>query len=155
MQHLILQNRERRKREQPDDEWFLEIVDKLGEGTIILSESKSEEVMHRMVSDFPVVEWGRLDWSRIPKRKWVSGIGEIIDFLSHHVDVEEQEVYVLWGYGREPFSDPPFLRTTLMNALKHYEELRDYGSDAWLYAPDGTFVVEFYHEGDIVVGMRD
>jgi hypothetical protein len=42
-----------------------------------------------------------------------------------------------------------------MNALKHYEELRDYGSDAWLYAPDGTFVVEFYHEGDIVVGMRD
>jgi hypothetical protein len=150
MQDLIRLNRERRKREQPEDGWFQEIVEQLGEGTVILSEWKSKEIMHRMVSDFTVAEWGRLAWSRIPNHREAEEIGEITEFLSKRVNVDVQEVYVLWGYG-----SAPCLRVSLRKALEHWEELRDYGGDAFLYAPDGTFVVELYHEGDIVVGWRE
>jgi hypothetical protein len=150
MQHLILLNRERRKREHPEDEWFVEIIEMLGEGTIILSEWKSKEIMHRMVSVFPVAEWGRLDWRRIPNHRKVEEIGEIPEILFKRVNVEDQEVYVLWGC-----RSVPFLRISLRKALEHAEELRDYGGDSFLYAPDGMFVVELYHEGDIVVGFRE
>jgi hypothetical protein len=48
----------------------------------------------------------------------------------------------------------PVIQTTLVKALSNIEEVMEVGSDQWIYALDRSFVIEFYHEGEIIIGLN-
>jgi hypothetical protein len=71
----------------------------LGEGTIILSDEKAEEIYRDLVNDFPFVEWGRIDWSKVDEKLFINNLDEIYHSVSEFITIDNQEVFILWGYG--------------------------------------------------------
>jgi hypothetical protein len=126
--------------------WFIQA---LGEGTIILSDEKAEEIYRDLVNDFPFVEWGRIDWSKVDEKLFINNLDEIYHSVSEFITIDNQEVFILWGYG-----DSPVIQTTLVKDLSNIEEVMEVGSDQWIYALDRSFVIEFYHEGEIMIGLN-
>nr|WP_227495998.1 hypothetical protein [Bacillus mycoides] len=65
-----------------------------------------------------------------------------------HLTPLESKVYVLWSTGTVPV-----LYTNLNNALHNIDDVTAVGSDTYLFCPN-NFVIEFYHEGEIIIGLK-
>ena len=63
--------------------------------------------------------------------------------------ITDTSVIILWNP-----SDDPAVKTTLENALTVIDDVTAVGSDTFMYSELG-YVIEFYHDGEVTVGMAN
>ncbi|MCT4596522.1 MAG: hypothetical protein N4A50_01410 [Vallitalea sp.] len=148
MEELILKNKMNRKKEY--GELFDECIEALQKEVNILSDSESEEMYDNLQRDFPFIKWGRIDWEKVDKKFKVNDIEEINSYIQTNMKVIDDSVYVLWGY-----RDSPVIRTKLISAMGAIDDINVIGGDQWIYSPHDKYVIEFYHEGEIMIGYVD
>lgn len=57
-------------------------------------------------------------------------------------------IYILWSN-----ASIPIIATHLTTAIKNFDDISCVDLDFWFFNSNYTYVVEFYHLGDIVVGL--
>lgn len=96
---------------------------------------------------------GRVDWGRVPGsscRRCSSRAERDALFraaLDRHCPAPECPVVIVWGNAIKPV-----LQMSAAHAREHAALLLDADFDTWVYSPRGTWLIEYYHEGELCSG---
>lgn len=126
-----------------------ECIQALGDQATVLHDAESTSISDRMVDMFPVTRWARIDWEKIEDKTMLDRddvSGTAATLLRRDLD---REVYAIWDDGALPV-----LRAPLRVVLNNLKQVRAVSFDTWIFSPDGGFVIEFYHEGEVMLGRR-
>ena len=149
MKELIEKNKNNRKSEI--DSMLRECIDVLYPNVELVSEAESEQLYCDLQKEFHFLWWGRIDWENFKNKMQVTNLEDIICNLKMRFQAEDYTIYALWGYSS---GNSPVIKTDLRNAIRHIDDINAVGGDQWLYCPSYKFVIEFYHEGDIIIGFQ-
>jgi uncharacterized phage-associated protein len=122
---------------------FDECVEALGDGTVLLSIDKSEEIYDCLQKSYPFTPRSRIDWMEIKSKIAINNYNEIIPRLINKENEIVEYVFILWSHGNFPV-----LQTQLQLAI-----VIAVSSDTFIYAPS-KFVIEFHHEGEVTIGFE-
>ncbi|AQT86320.1 hypothetical protein ERICIV_01725 [Paenibacillus larvae subsp. larvae] len=128
---------------------FEECIIALGNDVEILSQAETSYYFDELVKKFPVTSWARIDWNSISIKKPIEELGEIIIWLND-MNIKNTKVIILWNH-----TDSPGISTELRNALNVIDDITAVGSDTFMFCPHNNYVIEFYHEGEITVGLNN
>ncbi|MEF2245382.1 CDI toxin immunity protein [Paenibacillus sp. IITD108] len=119
---------------------YEECIGKLGKEALILSEVETIQLFDSLQDCFPFTFYGRIDWSQVKAK-------QKFDLLVENaVDVR---AYILWDNALFPA-----IESKLSNILENIDYIKRVSFDTWIYAPE-EFVIEFYHEGEIMIGYSE
>jgi hypothetical protein len=102
-------------------------------------------------SKYLFVRWGRVNWGNITDKIQVTSPEDILSNLKARFQTEDYVIYVLWSCSSE---NSPVIKTDLSNAIMHIDDINAVCPDQWLYCRSYKFAIEFYHEGDILIGFQ-
>ncbi|OYD06537.1 CDI toxin immunity protein [Paludifilum halophilum] len=125
---------------------FEECLDALGEHCEVLSEEKSNRVVEAMCRLFPVAINGRIDWDKVRVKKEIEDLSEISGFTN---TVHDEALYLIWSDGSYPV-----VQSKMKNVMEAIDDITAVSFDTWLFNPTSSFVIEFYHEGEIIYGKH-
>lgn len=115
----------------------------------ILSLKETEYYFSLLTQNFSVTSWQRLNWDLIPIKKSIHKINEIFEYLES-MNIQDFEVVLLWNYTSEPG-----IKTNLSDVLKVIDDVLAVGSDTFVFCPHGKYVIEFYHDGEVTLGLAN
>ncbi|MEK5502042.1 CDI toxin immunity protein [Bacillus sp. FSL M8-0168] len=127
---------------------FDECLEALGERKEILSEELTVKYFNSLSKQFPITSWARIDWEKVKNKKRIEYSDELFKWLKDN-GIADTSVIILWNP-----SDDPAVKTTLENALAVIDDVTAVGSDTFMYSELG-YVIEFYHDGEVTVGMAN
>ncbi|KUP20446.1 hypothetical protein [Paenibacillus sp. DMB5] len=129
---------------------FEELIEVLAGNVVIETDSQTESLLQRLVGVYPVTQWGRIDRKLVNEHYPVDSIKEAIQILSSKIEsAHELKVNVLWNY-----TESPSIQVNLRQVEKYLDDILAVGSDTWVICPDFSFVIEFFHDGEIVLGFK-
>lgn len=129
---------------------FEECVNAIGnENLEILSNELTEKYFDFLCKLFPILPWARIDWERVTQKKKIRDLSEIIDWLQT-MGIHNKHVIVLWNY-----CGHPGIRTELERVLNAIDDVIAVGSDTFVFCREEGYVIEFFHDGEVTVGMTD
>lgn len=126
---------------------FEECIMALGKDVKVLDQEKTNYYFNQLVSKFPIASWARINWDEIETKKKIDDLQEILQWLNN-ASISDLRVILLWNY-----SDAPAVSTDLKNALRVIDDVTAVGSDTFMFCPSAGYVIEFYHEGEITIGL--
>jgi hypothetical protein len=148
MQELLKNVKE--KKVQEIDVNLMDCIDALQPNVEILSPADTKQAYDDLQITFPFVWWGRIDWDNVEDKIQVTKPEEIINYLNNRFKTDDYIVYALWGYSS---GNSPVIKINLKNAISHIDDVNAVGGDQWLYCSSYRFAIEFYHDGDIIIGF--
>ncbi|MFC5704187.1 hypothetical protein ACFPVX_23105 [Cohnella faecalis] len=126
---------------------FEECIEALGEEVVIFSERTSERIRSELTTAYPFTSWGRIDWNNTTSRHDLRiAIDSIPVLKSKRLDTEAP-IYIIWG------GNYPVLQTKLQKVLSALDDVLAVDFDTFAYCPS-NYVIEFYHEGEITLGIE-
>lgn len=125
-----------------------ECLEALSEKLVILSKEETELMYLDMVKEFPMTNWGRINWVSVVDKRNAVGIDDCISILSE-LEVLDSDIYVLWDE-----ITLPSLLVPMKNVVSNIYDVLAVSSNTWLYVNDKKIVVEFYHENEICIGLK-
>ncbi|MNE35666.1 hypothetical protein D3C80_1294410 [compost metagenome] len=129
---------------------FEELIELLSDDVVIETFQETDRLLHFLVETYPVTRWGRIDWEAVSDKHVVVSVQEVAGILESNLGgSNDLKVNLLWNY-----SDAPSIRVSLNQVVKYIDDVLAVGSDTWITCPDFSFVIEFFHEGEIVLGFR-
>ncbi|MEK3770861.1 hypothetical protein MKY14_20170 [Paenibacillus sp. FSL R5-0887] len=130
---------------------FEECIQALGDGTEIVTIQKTEELFSQLVSFFPVTSWGRINWDNISRCYEISKPQEVLSIIENEFSGDfNSKVFLLWNY-----TDAPSVYTELSQVLNNIDDVTAVGSDTWIFCPSSGYVIEYFHEGQVMLGFKD
>lgn len=125
-----------------------ECIEALSEKLVILSKEETELVYLDMIKEFPMTNWGRINWESIVDKRSAVGIDECKNILSE-LEILDSDIYIIWDE-----ITLPSLLVPMKNVLTNIYDVLAVSSNTWLYVNDKKIVVEFYHENEISIGLK-
>jgi 2-hydroxy-3-keto-5-methylthiopentenyl-1-phosphate phosphatase len=119
-----------------------ECLEVLGNDAIVLSEKETQNISDEMEQMFPVSNWGRIDWEKVKRKIDLDSSSNIIEYLNM-----DGFVYIIWSEGTLPV-----IKADFRKVIEVIDEVTAVSFDTWLLNPNEKWVIEFYHEGDIMIG---
>lgn len=133
-----------------DDIVFKECIDSLSPNVTILSKEESNNLWKIFKQRLPIVFWGRIDWNKIDKKFIINSPTEIIPTLEQLSQKSlDLSIYILWND-----ASVPVIKTDLHSAIAFIDDITCVGPDTWFLNLEEGYIVEFFHEGEIVVGYH-
>lgn len=133
---------------------FEECIEALGKNSNILSNEESIKIFDRFEKDFPLVYiadniLSRINWSEIHKKIEIEeNILEVKEILEENSINTNREVYILWNEGTLPV-----LKASLNSVIENIDDVTAVAFDTWICSLDMNFIIEFYHEGECILGF--
>jgi hypothetical protein len=127
-----------------------ECIEALSNDTQVLSEEETQRIFDTFENTFPFTSWGRIDWDRLDKKIYLDSEKDILLSLNERFSQKrlESSIYILWDEG-----SLPAVKATLKNSLKVIDDVTSVSFDTWIFCPNLGYVIEFYHEGEITIGI--
>ncbi len=124
----------------------------LGESNVILDEDTGNNVFDLFQKDWPFTSWGRINWEEVERKISIDSVGNVENKLSTLVSPvgRETPIYILWDEG-----SLPVIKADVNSILASIDDVTAVSFDTWLYAPSIGYVIEFYHEGQITLGIQN
>ena len=86
---------------------------------------------------------GRVDFSKFKFKTNINTIDSICKLIKNFT-----EIYVMWDN-----ADLPCLKCELRDIIKFIDEVTAVSFDTWLVSSDYNIIIEFYHDGQIMLGI--
>ncbi|MFN6497299.1 MAG: hypothetical protein RMX65_009870 [Nostoc sp. DedQUE01] len=127
-----------------------ECITALGDNTTVLSSQETENIFSIFEAQFPITRWARIDWGKINQKITVNSNDEIISYLQHHFTQEdlEEKLYILWND-----ASLPAVQAKLEQIIRVRDDVTAVSFDTWIFSLKFKYVIEFYHEGEITIGI--
>jgi hypothetical protein len=103
-----------------------------------------------MTGTFPVSINGRIDWEKINNKKTVNSLEQIREVLEDVFPAFDSKVLIIWDGAHLPV-----LESQLDRIIANLDDVTAVSFDTWLYSPVHKYVIEFYHEGDVTIGLTE
>lgn len=126
-----------------------ECIEALGVNIDILENTQRKMIVNSFENTFPITFWGRIDWSNIQNYGEIYNTDEIKLYLHNCFGSYSKTVYIIWDE-----ATLPIIKTDLHQVLKVIDDVTAVSFDTWIYSPSLGYVIEFYHEGDIRIGIK-
>ncbi len=127
---------------------FDECLEALGARTAVLSDQETIEIFKTFSDILPVTKWGRIEWDKIDKKIQVDSANEILKCLYTQDKSTDTEIFVLWDE-----ASLPVIKSDLDRILKVIDDVTAVSSNTWLFSPTFKYVIEFYHIGEVTIGI--
>ncbi len=137
-----------------------ECIDLLSPHVEVLNEVDSDFIFEYMEMVIPFhssgrVDWremtnnkilyhrlGRVDWREIASKKLILSLNELGNIIKY-----DSTVYVCWDD-----ANLPVLSCKLKILVENLYDVTCFSFDTWLFNPEEEWIIEFYHEGEVVFG---
>lgn len=86
---------------------------------------------------------GRVDFSKFKFKTNINTIDSICELIKNST-----EVYVMWDE-----VNLPCLKSELKDIIKFIDDITAVSFDTWVVSLDYNTIIEFYHEGEIKLGI--
>ena len=116
----------------------------------ILSKDHSDTIFFIFEYMFPIHYFAsRIDWDHVPRHIYLRNLRQascaLKKLLQRNYDIS---LYILWSNAALPV-----VQSHLQFAVRHADSIYCVAPDAWLLHPGEGYVIEIFHEGEIVVGI--
>lgn len=126
---------------------FEECVLALGEDSRILNSEETKEIFSSMIRQFPMNEWGRIDWDNISGQHEIASSKAILGKLCKISEDLDLEVYIIWDE-----ISLPAVNANLKKIIDAVDDVTAVSFNTWIFCPASNYVIEFYHENEIRIG---
>lgn len=127
-----------------------ECIEALGDNTKVLSMPETENIFSNFENTFPITTWARIDWEKINAKINLISSNDIIPSLHNYFSQKdlERHSYILWND-----ASLPAIEAKLEQIIKVIDDVTAVSFDTWIFSPQLGYVIEFYHEGEITLGL--
>ena len=127
-----------------------ECIEAIGDNAVVLSVPETENVFSIFEDMFPITSWARIDWEKINEKVNLVSSNELVLSLNNYFNKKELEshTYILWDEG-----SLPAMEAKLEQIIKVIDDVTSVSFDTWIFSLEFGYVIEFYHEGDITIGI--
>ncbi len=119
-----------------------ECIEELGEA-VVFDDDKSFKLSDEFQDDFPFTQWGRINWDEFEQKKEIHDLNEVNDFF------DSKECYLMWDDG-----SLPVIKAPLNKVLSVIDDVTAVSFNTWILSDTNRCVVEFFHDGQITVGLK-
>ncbi|MBP2658663.1 MAG: hypothetical protein H6Q69_1695 [Firmicutes bacterium] len=114
----------------------------------IYDEKETKEIFTSMLNQFPLTQWGRIDWDNTGIQFKKVGSKELSKLLNSTKNLD-MNMYILWDE-----VSLPAVSTTLERFLNAIDDVTAVSFDTWIFCSESNYVIEFYHESEIRIGWK-
>jgi hypothetical protein len=127
-----------------------ECIEAIGDNAVVLSVPETENVFSIFEDMFPITSWARIDWEKINEKVNLVSSNELVLSLNNYFNKKELEShpYILWNDG-----SLPAIEAKLEQIVRVIDNVTSVSFDTWIFSPELGYVIEFYHEGEITLGV--
>lgn len=123
---------------------YEECLEELKGNYTIVSDNEKNKILNNLYDKFPFTDWGRINWDKVIKKERINNIVDIKEKILNN----SIEVYVIWDQ-----VDLPIIKSDLCSVLNVIYDVTAVSFDTWLFSVDEEYVIEFYHDGEIMIGF--
>lgn len=123
---------------------YEECLEELKGNYTIVSDNEKNKILNNLYDKFPFNDWGRINWDKVIKKERINNIVDIKEKILNN----SIEVYVIWDQ-----VDLPIIKSDLCSVLNVIYDVTAVSFDTWLFSVDEEYVIEFYHDGEIMIGF--
>lgn len=123
---------------------YEECLQALGDTYRVLSEEETKKLFNSLEQEYPFTIGGRIKWESVQ----VNVTFDPIELENKVNNYSEQTVFILWDN-----SIFKAVQTKLNRVLEVIDDVTAVSFDTWLYSPS-QFVIEFHHDGEIILGSH-
>ena len=120
---------------------FQECIDSLDEYNM-LSLEETEVLYKQLRYNFPMTDYGCIDWKKVRDVIIIKSISDIFDIFN-----KNYEYYILWEQ-----QELPCVSCKLSKIMDNIDDVLAVSFDTWLLSKDKKEIIEFHHEGKVVYG---
>ena len=115
----------------------------------LLPESESEKLLKIFKQTIPITKWGKVDWDKIDKKKYVgNNPQQVISSLNELLkDTVEDEVYIAWSS-----ASFPVIRADL-NKVIFFDDVSCVSIEKFIFNLSQGYIVEVRAGDEITVGL--
>ena len=120
---------------------FKECIDSLNEYSI-LSLEETEALFEQLRYNFPMTNYGCIDWKKVNDAIVIKNISDIFNIFN-----KSYEYYILWEQ-----QELPCVSCKLAKIIDNIDDVLAVLFDTWLLSKDKKEIIEFHHEGKVIYG---
>lgn len=126
---------------------FEECLQVLGNEVEVLSVEETNGNFKMLTDLFAMKPWGRVDWEKIKNKIDITEISSIEEHLNN-CNKLDRIVILLWDE-----ASLPAVRTNLEAVLNNTDDVTAVGFNTWVFCPESKYLIEFYHESEVILGL--
>ena len=123
---------------------FKECIDSLNEYSI-LSLEETEALFKQLRYNFPMTNYGCIDWKKVDDVIVIKNISDISDIFN-----KSYKYYIFWEQ-----QGLPCVSCKLAKIIDNIEDVLAVSFNTWLLSKDKKEIIEFHHEGKMVYGKTN
>lgn len=112
-------------------------------GGKLLNYDEGNKILEEIQGKIPFRLDGRVDFSKFKSKNNINTIASINELIKNST-----EFYVMWDE-----VNLPCLKSELKDIIKFIDDVTAVSFDTWIVSSDYNTIIEFYHEGEITVGI--
>ncbi len=112
-------------------------------GVKLLNYSEGNMIFAAIQDNIPFGSDDRVDFSKFKAKYNIVSISCISELIK-----KSTEFYVMWDN-----LNLPCLKSELNDIIRYIDDVTAVGFDTWVVSSEYNIVIEFHHEGDIVLGF--
>ncbi|PJI09338.1 MULTISPECIES: hypothetical protein [Clostridium] len=112
-------------------------------GGKLLNYDEGNKILEKIQVKIPFRLDGRVDFSKFKSKNNINTIASISELIKNST-----EFYVMWDE-----VNLPCLKSELENIIKFIDDVTAVSFDTWIVSSDYNTIIEFYHDGEITLGI--
>lgn len=141
LKYLKQKNYERLKKDRLKKDLLLqECIEVLGDSCYIIEYEKGIMIYNKFIQMIPFLPWG-IDWDKFDVFREINFLDELEESCINRY------FYIIWG------KDLPIIKSDIKTIAKYIYDIIAVSPDTWMLAENYGEIIEFYHEGKVIVGQ--
>lgn len=128
---------------------YEECIEALKNNYEILAEDERSKILNDFENKFKLTSWGRINWNEISQKVQVNSATEIKSKLINNTSKNNINVYIIWDE-----VNLPIVKSDLSTVIRVIDDVTAVSFDTWLVSLDDGVIIEFYHDGEITIGIK-
>jgi hypothetical protein len=117
----------------------------------VLNEQETGKCFSSLQNTFEFTSWGRINWTTVKeviKLDNQEDMLELFVFIFRNI-CEDPSIVILWDNGALPGVEIPS-----KNLSGNIDDITAVSFDTWIFSEKHSLVIEFYHEGEVTLGIN-
>lgn len=127
-----------------------ECIEALQNNYKILSSTQKQELLKELFETFPLTNWGRINWDKLKIVKKSMYTEIFLDSIINFFGDNNEDVVIVWDE-----INHPVITSKLSSILNVIDDVTAVSFNTWIFSKDKKKVVEFYHDGEIILGTTN
>ncbi|MGL5152763.1 MAG: hypothetical protein ACRC7N_19580 [Clostridium sp.] len=109
----------------------------------LLNYDEGNKILEEIQEKIPFGLDGRVDFSKFKSKYNIIAISSLSELIKNSI-----EFYVMWDE-----VNLPCLKSELKDIIRCIDDVTVVSFDTWVISSDYNIIIEFYHDGEIILGM--